>query len=68
METLKTYKPSNSLRTLKAEEAFSSLGKNKDVYVVVNGKTYILDCVVEFKDFIDVVGGREVEFDAVPTV
>lgn len=66
MVTSKIYKPSNTTVPLKAN-VLKSLG-NKDVFVVLDGKYYVLECVVEYKDWIELIGGREVFLNAVPTM
>lgn len=67
MEKQMNYKPSNTNITLKSNELLG-LRAGKDVYVVINGKTYILECIVELKDRVELYAGKEVKFYAVQRV
>lgn len=67
MEKQMNYKPSNTDITLKSNDLLG-LRAGKDVYVVINGKTYILDCIVELKDWVELYVGKEVKFYAVQRV
>ena len=67
MEKRMNYKPSNTLTTLKSNDLLG-LRAGKDVYIVINGKTYILDCIVELKGWVELYAGKEVKFYAVQGV
>ena len=67
MEKRMNYKPSNTFITLKSNDLLG-LRAGKDVYIVINGKTYILDCIVELKDWVELYAGKEVKFYAVQRV
>lgn len=67
MEKQMNYKPSNTDITLKSNDLLG-LRAGKDVYIVINGKTYILDCIVELKDWVGLYAGKEVKFYAVQGV
>ena len=57
MEKRMNYKPSNTDITLKSNDLLG-LRAGKDVYVVINGKTYILDCIVELKDWVELYADK----------
>lgn len=54
------YKPSNTNVTLKTDELLT-VRTGKEVYLIFNDKRYILDCIIELPDRVELFAGNEVK-------